>query len=98
MEIVFKVKKENLQKANDALLKDEIVSKASIVFKEAKSLGLGKDEYFFYVSGVDEVCNKAKDLMKDISEIADKETTEKAIEKIKSEEESAMTGFGSIFG
>ena len=98
MEVVFKVKKEDLQKANNALLKDEIVSRASIFFKEAKSLDIDEEAYYFYVSGVDEVCNKAKELMKEISEIADDEVKKKVIEKIKDEEETAMSGFGSIFG
>jgi hypothetical protein len=98
MEIVFKVKKEDLQKANNALLKDEIVSRASIAFKEAKSIGIDEDTYYFYISGIDEVCNKAKELMKDISEIAGEDIKKKVIEKIKDEEETAMSGFGSIFG
>ena len=99
MEIVFKIKKENLQKVKDVLLKDETVSKASIIFKESKSLGLGEDEYFCYISGLEEACNKAKELVKDLAEKVESiEEEEEVIAKIKEEEESAMTGFGNIFG
>lgn len=98
MEVVFKIKKQNLQKAKGVLLKDETVSKASVLFKESKSLGFSGNDYYCYVSGLDEACNKAKELMKDVGETVNKKDTEKVISKIKSEEESAMSGFGSIFG
>jgi len=96
MEIVFKIKKENLQKVKDVLLKDETVSKASIVFKESKGLGFDEDKYFCYISGLEEACSKAKELLKDLGEIVEKK--DEVIERIKNEEESAMTGFGNIFG
>ena len=98
MEVVFKIEKQHLQKAKDVLLKDETVSKASINFKEAKTLGFDNDHYYCYISGLDEACDKAKELTKDLAEVVDEKEAKKIIEKIKSEEESAMTGFGDIFG
>ena len=98
MEIVLKIKKENLQKVKDVLLKDDVVSRASVTFKEAKILGLKDDEYFCYISGLEEACKKAKELTKNLAEIANKKEEEEVIKKIKEEEESAMSGFGSIFG
>ncbi len=98
MKIVFKIKKQDLQKVKNVILKDEVVSKASIIFKESKSLGLKGDDYYCYISGLEETCNRAKELMKNLGEVANKDDTEKVIAQIKSEEESAMTGFGSIFG
>lgn len=97
MEIVIKIKKENLQKVKNLLLKDETVSKASIIFKEGKSLGL-KEDYYSYVSGTEDACKKAEKLTKELGEIVKEKETKKIIEKIKEEEESAMQGFGSIFG
>ena len=96
MEIVFKIKKQNLQKVKDVLLKDELVSKASIIFKESKSLGFDEDEYFCYISGLEEACSKAKKLIKNLGEIIKKK--DEVVKRIKDEEESAMTGFGNIFG
>jgi nitrogen regulatory protein PII len=98
MEIVFKVEKQNLQKVKDVLLKDEKVSRASVLFKESSSLGLEGDEYFCYISGLEEACERAKELMKDLGEVVNEEDMKKIINKIKEEEESAMTGFGNIFG
>jgi len=98
MEVVFKIEKQNLQKVKDVLLKDEVVSKASVTFKESKSLGFEGDYYYCYISGLDEACDKAKELTKDLAEVVDEKNAKEVIEKIKSEEESAMTGFGNIFG
>lgn len=98
MEVVFKIKKRDLQKVKDILLRDETVSKASIVFKESSSLDIKGNDYYCYISGLEEACKKAKKLMKDIGKVVKKKDKEKIISKIKSEEESAMSGFGSIFG
>ena len=97
MEIVLKIKKENLQKVKDILLKDDTISRASLIFKEAKSLGFNGNEYFCYISGLEEACKKAKELTKDSAEIINKKEEEGIIKKIKEEEESAMSGFGNIF-
>ncbi|MDI6825692.1 MAG: hypothetical protein QMD36_00640 [Candidatus Aenigmarchaeota archaeon] len=97
MEIVLKTKKENLQKVKDIILKDDTVSRASVIFKEAKSIGLKGNEYFCYISGLEEACNKAKELTKNSAEIANKKEEEEIIKKIKEEEETALSGFGSIF-
>jgi hypothetical protein len=98
MEIVFKIKRQNLQKAKDVLLKDEKVSRASVLFKESSSLGFEGDEYFCYISGLEEACERARELMKDLGKVVNEEEMKKIIDKVKEEEESAMTGFGNIFG
>ena len=107
MEVVLSIEMKNLQKVKDILLKDDIVSRASIIFKDAKGI-TGKEGYYCYVSGLDEQCKKALDNMKVKDEKAG-ETTELAkevkdkekvdvINKIKEEENRAMEGFGGIFG
>lgn len=96
MEILLSVETENLQKFRDMLLKDDLVSMASIVFKEGKSLQ-NKEGYYCYISGLEEQCKNAKELAKDISkEVEGKEKVE-VIKKIKEEEKKAMEGFGGIF-
>jgi len=96
MEIVIEIKKGNLQKVKEILLKDDIVSRATIVFKEAKTLGFDNKNYYCYISGLEEQCEKAKELIKDIAKIV--ENKDEIIEKIKQEENVAMEGFGGIFG
>ena len=98
MNVVLKIKKQNLQKVKDLFLKDDVISRASIMFKEAKSLGLSGDDYYCYISGVKEACDKAKNLIKDLGELVKKDEEKKIIDKIKQEEEADMTGYGSICG
>ncbi|MEX2738593.1 MAG: hypothetical protein Q6356_005940 [Candidatus Wukongarchaeota archaeon] len=98
MEMILKIEKQNLQKVKDILFKDERVSRASIMFKESESLGFEGNHYYCYISGLDEACDKAKELTKDLAEVVNEKNTKEIIEKIKSEEESAMTGFDDIFG
>jgi|GEM_PF-505877 hypothetical protein len=106
MEIVLSIEQKNLQKVKDILLKDDVVSRASIVFKEAKGL-TGKEGFYCYISGLEEQCKKALEKVK----IKDKKTgelielakevngkeKEEVVRKIKEEENKALEGFGGIF-
>jgi len=104
MELVLQIETKNYQKVRDILLKDDSVSRASIVFKEGSIIG--KKDYYSYISGLEEQCKRALDLVKEkdektgeIVELA-KEVTgsekEELIKKIKEEEDKAIEGFGSI--
>ena len=62
------------------------------------SLGIKGEGYYCYISGTEDVCNKAKELAKDLTKIVEGEEKNKVIAKIKSEEEQAAEGFGAIFG
>lgn len=107
MEIVIQIETKNYQKVKEMLLKDDVVSRASIVFKEAKLYG-GKEGYYCYITGLEEQCKRALEIVKlkdektgEVVELA-KEVTgkekEEFVKKIKEEEERAMEGFGGIFG
>jgi len=106
MEIVLSIEQKNLQKVKDILLKDDVVSRASIVFKEAKGL-TGKEGFYCYISGSEEQCKKALEKVKiknektgEVVELA-KEVSgkekEEVVSKIKEEEDKALEGFGGIF-
>lgn len=97
MEIVFEVEKSNFSEVREILLKDDVVSRASIVFRESGSLGLDNDNYLVYVSGLDEACGKAKELLKELGKEADQKLKEQVIEKIKEDEDSVASGFGTLF-
>jgi hypothetical protein len=97
MEIVLQIESKNLQKVKDILLKDDMVSRASIVFKEGKSL-LGKDGYLIYISGIEEQCKKAIEISKEIAKQASEKDKTEVIKKIREEQEKAAEGFGGIFG
>ncbi len=96
MELVLYVASDKLEELKKKLLQDEEVSRASITFKEAKSLGYDKDGYFCYISGTEEVVKKAKELATNLA--TQEENQEEVIKKIKEEEEKAIEGFGGIFG
>jgi hypothetical protein len=97
MEILLQAETKNYSKLRDILLKDDLISRASIVFKEAKTLG--KEEgYFIYISGTEEQCKKALELTKDLAEEVKNKEKDNFISKIKEESERANVAFGGIFG
>lgn len=97
MEIVLYLEKRNYKKVRDILLKDPLVSLASITFREAKVL-TGKDGYYCIISGIEEYCKKAIEITKELVKEVEKEEKYKVINKIKEEEEAAKSGLGAIIG
>jgi hypothetical protein len=96
MDILLLIEAKDYQKVSEMLKKDEVVSLASLVFKDAKLFG--KEGYYCWISGLDQQCKKALELTKDLAkEITGKEK-EEFIKKMKEEEEKAVEGFGAIFG
>ena len=96
MEIALQVESKNYQRLRDIILRDENISRASIVFKEAKQYG-GKDGYYCYISGTDQQCKKAIELSKELAKQLDEKKRKEFISKIKEEENKATEAFGSIF-
>ena len=96
MEIVLHFKSENFAKGKDVLLTDDVVGRASMVFKEGSIVG--KDGYYCLFSGTEEQCKRALELMKDLAEEVKDDRKSQLINKIKEEEDKAIEGFGSILG
>ena len=97
MEILYEIEKSDLQKVKDVLLKDDLVGRASVLFKDGSTLGFG-NKYYCYVSGIEEACKKSEELMENLGKKIKEEEKEKVVQKIKEEENSAIKGFGGIFG
>jgi len=97
MEIVLQVESKNFQKVKEILLKDDTVSRASIVIKDGKSL-IAKEGYFIYISGTKDQCKRAIEISKDVAKEAAEKDKAEVISKIKEEQDKASTGFGGIFG
>lgn len=95
MEVVLAFESRNMQKLKDVLLKDDAVSRASIVFKEGSIIG--KEGYFCWISGTDEQCKKAIELSKDLAKEVTGKEKEDLVNKIKEEENKASEGMGEIF-
>ena len=95
MEFVLRVKEENYKKLKEILLKDEIASKASIVFREGKDFGL--EGYLCWVSGPEEYCTKLLELAREIAERLEERKEEEVLKKLKEKEREAIRGFGQLF-
>lgn len=95
MEVVLSIQTKNYQKVRDILLKDDLVSRASIIFKEGGIVG--KEGFFSYISGTDDQCKKAIELTKDLTKEVTGREKEEIISKIKEEENRAIESMGGIF-
>ncbi len=98
-EMAYAIFEANKEKMNDAntVINDDIVSRQSIVIREASALGVDKDIQIILIEGADEAVARAKDMFKD-KDI--KESTEADVfyKKIKEQESNAASGMGMIFG
>ena len=96
MDILIKIERKFIEDVKRVLLNDEIVSKGSIKFRDGESLSNEKGIFYCYISGNEDICKKAIKLIGDKGkEVKDKD---KIIQKIKKEEDNAISGFGAIFG
>ena len=98
MEVLFEVERSKLSKATDVLLKDDLVSRASVLFKDSSTFGIKRSSYFIHVSGLEAACKKARELTKELGKEVEGKLRDEVIAKIKEEEDSAASGFGAIFG
>jgi hypothetical protein len=96
MDIVLQVTSTNMNKLKEVLGKDDIVSRASIKFRDGSVIG--KKDYFCVVSGREDQCRKALEISKELAKEADKKDADNLVAKLKEEEESASAGLGGIFG
>ncbi|MCD6381774.1 MAG: hypothetical protein J7L43_02235 [Candidatus Aenigmarchaeota archaeon] len=95
MKIVFFTKEKT--KVDDIVKKDDLISRQSLLWRSADSLGINdKEGYFLLIEGSEEAIEKAKNLLKDLAEVV--KDDEEIIKKIKEDEEKAMVGFGNILG
>lgn len=95
--IVFAVKSENVGEI-DKMIKDDLVSRQSILTRDSSSLDIKEDVFYILIEGSKEGLNKAQELAKDLKfKKLDKKKAEEINKKIKEQEDSAATGIGMIF-
>lgn len=95
MELILYVERGSADKLREILLKDDVVSRANVLFRDAKSLG--KDGYYVRVLGSEEQCKKALELAKDLAEEVSGEEREKVLKMLESEDEEMLSGFSGVF-
>ena len=87
-EEVFVVPKEEKAKVQQRIREDDLISRQSLTFRE-----IG-EKFYLIVEGSEEAIERIE---KEFG-LERAEDREKILKEIKKEEESAMQGFGSIFG
>ena len=95
--VIFEVKSENIGNINK-LIKDDLVSRQSILTRDSSSLNVKGDASYVKVEGSPEGIKRAEELAKefDMKKLDDKKAKE-INEKIESQEDSAASGMGMIF-
>lgn len=96
--IIFEVKTDDVGSINK-LVKDDLVSRQSILTRDASALGLDDDVSYLKIEGSKEGLKKATELAEEFGfkKLSEKDAQE-INEKIIAEEEEAADGMGMIFG
>ena len=95
--VIFEVNKEQTAKIN-TLIKDDLVSRQSILSRDAHSLDIKGEATFLKVEGSLEGIKRAEELAKELEfKKLNAKKAKEINEKIQQQEDSAATGMGMIF-
>ena len=95
--VIFEVKSEDVGKIN-TLTKDDLISRQSILTRDASSLDLDGEVSYVKIEGSDNGLKRAKEMAKELKfKKLDKKKAEKVNKKITEQEDSAASGMGMIF-
>jgi len=95
--VIFEVKKENSGKIN-TIIKDDLVSRQSIITRDASSLEIKGEATYLKIEGSKEALKKAEELAKELSfkKLVEKQAKE-INGKMEAQDDSAASGMGMIF-
>ena len=95
--VIFEIKTEDAGKINQ-IIKEDIVSRQSILTRDSSSLNFDGDFLYLKIEGSQEGLKKAEEIADDleIKKLADDKAKE-VNEKIKQQEDEAASGMGMIF-
>jgi hypothetical protein len=95
--LIFEVKKENSGKIN-TIIKDDLVSRQSIITRDASSLEIKGGATYLKIEGSKEALKKAEELAKELSfKKLDEKQAKEVNKKIEVQDDSAASGMGMIF-
>ena len=95
--VIFEVKSEDAGKINE-LIKDDLVSRQSILTRDSSSLDLKGNFLYLKIEGSEEGLKRAKKLAKELNlKKLDGKKAKEIDKKIKEQEDSAASGIGMIF-
>jgi hypothetical protein len=96
--IIFQVKPENAEKIH-TFIKDDLVSRQSVLTRDAHSIDIHEDVTYIKVEGSEMGIKRAEELAKEFDFIKiSKKKADTINKKILEQEESAADGMGMIFG
>jgi len=94
---IFEVRSEDAGKINK-LIKDDLVSRQSILTRESSSLSMDGEFSYVKIEGSKEGLKRAKELAKELElKKLDEKKAKKINDKILEQEDSAASGIGMIF-
>jgi hypothetical protein len=94
--VVIGVKKDCASKVPE-MLKDDLVSRQSIVTRDAAALDMKSDLHLVVIEGSEPAVARAKEIFKDLGEPLPEKEAAEVLRKIKEQEEKASMGVGMIF-
>ena len=95
--VIFKVKSEDIGKIN-SLIKDDLVSRQSILTRDSSSLDLKSEASYLKIEGSDAGLKQAKTLAKKLGfTVLNKKKAVEINKRIEEQEDSAASGMGMIF-
>lgn len=95
---LFQLPREKQKQVEQVVMKNDTLSRQSVVFRESASLGLKGSDFYLEINGSDEAVQLAKELLKDLVKEVTSQEKDNILEIIRKQEEAADAGFGSIFG
>ena len=97
VDAVYFIPRKDFSEIEQALLKDDMISRQSLTFRNAGNFGSKEDAVCFRISGSDEALLKAKELIGGKGKLIEGAEKERIIKQITDEEDVVAQGFGSIF-
>jgi hypothetical protein len=95
--LIFEVKSDEIGKINK-LIKDDLISRQSILTRDSSSLSLKGDFSYLKIEGSDEGLKRAEKLAKELElKKLDEKKAKEINTKMEEQEESAASGMGMIF-
>jgi hypothetical protein len=95
--VIFEIKSDENGKINK-IIKDDLVSRQSILTRDSSSLGIDGDSSFLKIEGSEEGLKKAEELAKELEvKKLDEKKAKDINQKIEEQEDSAASGMGMIF-
>lgn len=95
MEIVLYVERGRAERLRDLLLRDDLVSRANVILKDAGFLN--RDGFYVRIIGSEEQCERALEISKELAVEVSGEERERVLRALKEEDEDVLSGFSGIF-